>query len=270
MSHADPLKSMAEALRRSRTGGSADVAATKARILFAASATPRRRRATTRWFFPIAAVLVMSGAFAATSPAARHLWGRYAGRSISSGEVARFTPLREAAMANATNEGLLVEPSPEAPPEPPLVAAAVPIVAPPAPRVRATPVAETSREPRGNAKSENAPTRTAAVDAAKAAKATAEVPRVAEDADNRLYAEAHEAHFVQHNARIALGAWDAYLTQWPSGRFSLEARYNRALCLVRLEQFDEARAALEPFAAGQFGDYRRREAKRLLEALERR
>jgi hypothetical protein len=38
--------------------------------------------------------------------------------------------------------------------------------------------------------------------------------------------------------------------------------------LVRLGRRDEARLALQPFAEGAFGDYRKREATRLLDQLE--
>lgn len=87
------------------------------------------------------------------------------------------------------------------------------------------------------------------------------------DAELELYRAAHRAHFGGHDPAAALSAWDAYLAKAPSGRFALEARYNRALCLVRLDRKAEARAALEPFARGAFGAYRKREATELLEAL---
>jgi hypothetical protein len=66
-----------------------------------------------------------------------------------------------------------------------------------------------------------------------------------------------------------LTAWDAYLAAYPSGRFAVEARYNRAIVLARLHRITEARAALAPFAAGAVeGGYRQREATELLDALE--
>ncbi|HEX6766418.1 MAG TPA: hypothetical protein VF103_13090 [Polyangiaceae bacterium] len=89
------------------------------------------------------------------------------------------------------------------------------------------------------------------------------------DAELELYRAAHRSHFTERNPAAALSAWDAYLAKAPSGRFALEARYNRALCLVRLDRKAEARAALEPFARGAFGAYRKREAGELLEALDR-
>ncbi len=83
-----------------------------------------------------------------------------------------------------------------------------------------------------------------------------------------LYREAHAAHFDRKDPAAALAAWDRYLAAaGPSGRFTLEARYNRALALLRLGRRDEARAALEPFARGEYGGYRRDDATRLVESL---
>ena len=82
-----------------------------------------------------------------------------------------------------------------------------------------------------------------------------------------LYRTAHTAHFVDHDPVRALVGWDAYLTAAPNGPFAPEARYNRALSLVRLGRTTEARAALEPFASGAYGSYRKDEAGALLERL---
>lgn len=87
---------------------------------------------------------------------------------------------------------------------------------------------------------------------------------VAADAD-ALYEEAHEAHFLAKDPARALALWDRYLAAaGGEARFLLEARYNRAVCLVRLGRRPEARAALLPFARGDYGSYRRDDATRLL------
>lgn len=88
------------------------------------------------------------------------------------------------------------------------------------------------------------------------------------DAEDGLYREAHEAHFTKKDPQTALVAWDAYLAKYPNGRFAPEAKYNRALSLVRLGRNDEAKEALRPFAEGKYGGYRQRDAEKLLGALE--
>jgi len=85
--------------------------------------------------------------------------------------------------------------------------------------------------------------------------------------EQALYETAHRAHFAARAPAAALPAWDEYLAEFPNGRFSLEARYNRAICLVRLGRHDEARAALQPFANGEAGGYRQQDAIALLDAL---
>lgn len=92
-------------------------------------------------------------------------------------------------------------------------------------------------------------------------------PASSNDAESRLFAEAHRAHFGGAGPAVALAAWDRYLAAHPDGRYQLEARYNRALCLVRVERLREAMEALRPFADGVGGGYRRSEARTLLDAL---
>jgi hypothetical protein len=88
-----------------------------------------------------------------------------------------------------------------------------------------------------------------------------------------LYAQAHALHFHGNDPARALAAWDRYLATASGDVRSglvLEARYNRAICLFRLGQREEARQALQPFADGRWGDYRRDDAQVLLDELERR
>jgi hypothetical protein len=93
-------------------------------------------------------------------------------------------------------------------------------------------------------------------------------PEAATDAEESLFADAQRAHFVAKDPQAALRGWDAYLAAYPSGRFALEARYNRALTLVRLGRGAEARAALAPFASGATGGYRQQEARALLDVVD--
>ncbi|HEY3495779.1 MAG TPA: hypothetical protein VGK73_13870 [Polyangiaceae bacterium] len=101
---------------------------------------------------------------------------------------------------------------------------------------------------------------------AAAPKASASAGRVSDPAFD-LYRAAHQAHFVDRDPGRALPAWEAYLRAAPNASLSLEARYNRALCLVRLHRSGEARAALRPFAEGRYGGYRQAEARELIAAL---
>jgi hypothetical protein len=125
--------------------------------------------------------------------------------------------------------------------------------APEAPRVVDAPHVATAphAEPRATASHEGADTSAAEAEA--------------------LYRAAHELHFHGSDVAAALAAWDAYLAASPHGAFAIEARYNRALCLVKLGRLDEARTALAPFAAGDVApaNYRRDEAARLIERIDR-
>lgn len=96
-------------------------------------------------------------------------------------------------------------------------------------------------------------------------------PSAPDSADlDSLFREASNAQFVRKDPSAALAAWDHYLAAaGPSGRMALEARYNRATTLVRLGRTREAREALEPFARGEYGGYRRDDATRLIDALDR-
>lgn len=99
-------------------------------------------------------------------------------------------------------------------------------------------------------------------------RAVPSAPVVAEPVDlDALYRTAHDAQFKAHDPNRALGAYDRYLRHAdPSARLLLEARYNRGLVLLELGRKAEARAALQPFADGDYGNYRQAEASKLLES----
>lgn len=82
------------------------------------------------------------------------------------------------------------------------------------------------------------------------------------------YAAAQHAQFRSADYATAIRLYEDYLGHAPAGTLVAEARYNRSLCLIRLGRITEARPALDAFARGAFGDYRKMEAKRLLRALE--
>jgi TolA-binding protein len=90
------------------------------------------------------------------------------------------------------------------------------------------------------------------------------------DAEAAAYGRAHRDHFDGADPARALAAWDDYLRLYPQGTFAPEARFNRALCLVRLGRVADAERALRPFSEGRLGGYRRAEADQLLAWLRER
>jgi len=84
------------------------------------------------------------------------------------------------------------------------------------------------------------------------------------DAESEAYGRAHRAHFDEGAPERALAAWDDYLRLYPRGTFEPEARFNRAICLLRLRRFAQAERALRSFADGRFGGYRGAETEQLL------
>ena len=98
----------------------------------------------------------------------------------------------------------------------------------------------------------------------------APVAEVAPDTELSAYREAHNLHFRGASPAAALAAWDAYLKAYPNGTLAIDARYSRALVLVKLARWADARAALAPFANAKAGTYRQREAAEILAAIKTR
>lgn len=88
------------------------------------------------------------------------------------------------------------------------------------------------------------------------------------DVQLNAYQAAHRTHFDASNPAAALAAWDHYLANFPAGSFAMDARFNRALCLIRLGRLAEGRSALTPFATAVSGSYRQVEAIALLRSLD--
>jgi hypothetical protein len=255
----DALARAACALRDSYDGASADAVATRARVLARAALRRKRRRSAVLLLLPLAAAFVMSSAWAAVT-----------------GRVPDLAALWRRALPTAPRPvvGGLPAPSRDSMEDGVVPVASTPLVAPvgpaaSAPRITPAPSLETApRDPVAPAGESPVsarrafPSREASLPSRRAA------PDAATDVEESLYADAHRAHFVARDPVAALRGWDAYLRAYPDGRFALEARYNRALTLVRLAQVTEARAALAPFADGSTGGYRRREAQALLDALD--
>jgi cytoskeletal protein RodZ len=237
-----------------------------------------RRRRFARWtLLPIAAVLAAGTAWAGAT-------GRLAPlvTSISEAFHSERAPVTapttqplatvpapstaDAATTEATNDPLPpaddrspVTKAPNAPASDPLPAGKEPTAwkAAPPPAVTPTAAATTAEPPASAAVAP--PTK------------TLEMPPPVDSADPNapLFAEAHRIHFTEKDPARALAAWDRYLAAAPSGRFAPEARYNRALALVRLGRNAEATRELTGFADGTYGGYRQKEARALLDALTR-
>lgn len=82
-----------------------------------------------------------------------------------------------------------------------------------------------------------------------------------------LFRSAHRAQFSDGDCSRAISIYERYLLLNPKGPFNLEAKYNRGVCLVRTGRHQAGRAALEPFAQGVYGDYRRSQSAEILQAL---
>jgi len=234
----DLLAEATRALRETESVSEFEARATRARVMTGLHQTRVRRR--TRWAFllPIAASFVAVSAWGAASGQARAALDR----------LERFVGVTPASPSNA-------KPAPRKP-------LASPALSPPASESAApAPNPEPELAPAPPNAAEAIPTRATAGASASAARAERPDPALA------LYRVAHAAHFVDRDPARALAAWDAYLRAAPNGQFAPEARYNRALSLVRLGRGPEARSALEPFANGAYGDYRKAEASALLERI---
>ena len=233
----DLLDEATSALRESTEADEGGARFTRARVMASLHQGRVRRRTRMALLLPIAATLAAASAWGVGSESGRAVV-RQVGETLGLLEV-RQAPVEEATAKKAPSRSPARRPAPAVAATPP-VAPAPP--EPPAP----APESEVSARP---------------------AAPSAAAVNAAEERELGLYRAAHRAHFVDKDWGAALAGWSEYLSKVPSGRFTLEARYNRALCLVQLGRKSEARSALEPFARGAFGAYRQREASELLLAL---
>lgn len=82
-----------------------------------------------------------------------------------------------------------------------------------------------------------------------------------------LYERAHQAHFVRRDFGAALELWNRYIELGGAAPLVAEARFNRAIALLQLGRPAAAVADLRPFADGDYGAYRREEARTLLRRI---
>jgi hypothetical protein len=247
----DLLHAATRALREETARESSAARFTRLRVMASLRESEVRRRTQTVLLLPFAACLTVVSA-----------WGMAVGGVTE--------------MRNAVVEALGL---PAAPPDPP------PAPAKPRPRRKLAPAPVQSATPAPPAETQAvpppAPTAVLAPPAPSPSPSPARPPALANapaqapknvklssapDPSHELYRDAHRAHFTRQDWHAALAAWDRYLAAAPRGRLSTEARYNRALCLVRLGRSLEAGRALEPFAA-RVGGYRQKEAAALLQVL---
>jgi len=243
----DILSRATRALREETRGDDASARFTRSRIMASAHEQRVKRRTRLAFLLPIAATF-----------AAATAWG------AANGKIGRaFEAVSEALGVAPEAAPAALPPKPSSPRRgaggPGASVVAAPTLAPTEP-----PLAEPAPAPASVATAPVLP-----VERAPVSMASGNAGSGNRDPALELYRAAHRAHFVERDAARALPAWDAYLKAAPNGPLALEARYNRALCLVRLHRSIEARAALTPFAAGRFGGYRKREAADLLDALPR-
>lgn len=267
----DELRGAFRSVRERFDGASADPEQALRRVLLQTRERERKRKVSRFVFLPIAAALAASTAWAGVThrlvPAAdvvKEWLGR--GEHPAPTSSGLRAPVHAAA---APSPPAIEEPAPS----PPVVVAEEP--PPPAP-VRETHPAPSVIAPREPKVHDPAPIAMAPEPPAAPpleAPTPAPSPRAsdptASDPNAALFAEANRAHFTEKDPVRALAAWDRYLAAAPQGRFAPEAHYNRALTLIRLGRKSEARTELEAFANGTYGNYRRDEARALLEALTR-
>jgi len=245
----DALAPWIQAYRDENSGASLDARAIRRRVLVGMGARQRRRLTALRFVLPVAATFIGSVALAASQGALPRLEDVRAWLGVAETPSA---PLPIAPRAKA-KRGHQSSPAPSAaPPAPSAVLPAATVAPAPAP----TP------EPAASLSLEDLP-----VEPVKPTRPR----RVSENAlsiDLAAYEQAHRLHFGGSDPARALGAWDAYLASHPSGTFAPEARFNRAVCLLRLGRRSEARAVLEPIAEQSPGAYGRERARNMLDAME--
>jgi len=296
MSDHDDFDRAVEALRETAETSPADIARTRMRIMETLHRSERRGRRTMWVLLPIAAVLAGSTALAKNSEVARRVWTGVA-ETIGILEPAeKAAPLATAKGSvghRATAEAAQLPALDEVPSPPPLEVASPsaaatngPVEGELAQGSEASAAADTARKARSPEDSPRQPAgprgrpRPAGTDraatppvnpppeAAEPAASAASLANDGEAAALALYKNAYRLHFVDQKYAAALAAWDEYLRASPAGRLVVEARYNRAIALVRLGRRAEAESALAPFARGEVnGGYRAREARELLDAL---
>jgi TolA-binding protein len=249
----DDLLARATRALREESGDDASARLTRARVMGSLNEGRVRHRTRVAFLIPIAATFAAATVFGAAGGRAERAFDAVA-RVFG---VHRSAPVPKAPRSTSNRAAGASTQAPARTEEP---------VAPPLPEVVRAPPPETTPSPVAVAATSSPVTTTAAGERLRSP-ASGAAGAATHDPAFELYRSAHRAHFQGHDSARALEAWNAYLRAAPNGSFAMEARYNRGLCLVRLERAAEARSALEPFARGRFGGYRQAEAQKLIDAL---
>jgi hypothetical protein len=278
----DVLSSFIDAYRAEHSARSLDRRALRDRVVAAARGRRVRRLERVRLILPFAATFVGSLALAATPPVRERV--REAFSFVRSGEVARAGPKAPRASAGRRVKPAVVA-APLAIPEPVLAAPAPEIVETPSgdarpleqpfarvrperPKVASVGPTTPAPAPAGPSVTAPPPSASFAVEEPAPAASVARRPPPAPSADLALYRRAHELHFGGADRSRALAAWDTYLRTFPRGTFAPEARLNRAVCLAKLGRKAEAEGVLTDIERGRFGKDGRRQAQKILGALD--
>jgi len=255
----DLLKRATSALRDETGEPELRSGLTRSRLIDNAAKQNARRGKPLRWIVPFVLTLGASTALAhVTHQYFPEMWN-----AVMPEALERQVP--EAEVVRKPHKKALATPAP-VPQQAPVIEAPVEVATAP------TPVTTVDEPARPRVKRTPAPTKGKLEPAAPtqpAPQVIAEKPSAtaapAESAELSLFRRAMKLHDAKD--RRAIAAWDDFLRVAPKSPLALEARYNRALGLVRADRSREAKAALAPFANGEHGSYRKREAAQLLEAL---
>lgn len=266
----DELQRAFRALREETDGASNDASDTLERVLITSHTVARRPFRAAKLWIPIAAVLIGSTAWAAASGRLDPLWSETSeppepapvlpALAMASAASVESLPTSMATLSIPDTASSIASSSALSMASAESVASAGPSVSPSALRTSSSSLPSASVARARGLTSGAAPSASVAV----------QNPLAADKADFEAAYRVHASSSAQDSAsaQAAVVAWNQYLARHPDGRFVPEARYARAVALARAGHRNEAREALQSFAKGEPGSYRRDDALELLEAIE--
>jgi hypothetical protein len=250
----DALAPFIRAYRDENPGSALDTRAIRRGVLLGFQLRQRRRLFVVRFVLPIAATFFGSVALAASQGLLPRLEEVPRWLGISEDGTGKRTHGDEPVRARQGGRR----------PLPPPVARGVEEKPAPAP---APVVLTPATDPERRLEVDELPLQKPAQQKGSPPEATARASGGALSADLRAYREAHRLHFDGADAGRALAAWDTYLASHPAGTFAPEARFNRAVCLLRLGRRAEAKSVLVPIAESSSFAFGRERARALLDAM---